>query len=420
MSSAYDFYKRKMNIHSTSGHTNLTLGDKLKAESDKVMEITWDRDIQAKKAYIYDYFHDDQPDKNKGMTYENTTKTSVDIKFIVKSYQSVDKDQVEFYLQFRPSQKFEFDKDDELYYFETGYKNIYKSSFPIGLYVDIPNSRGVYEKWIIVDQEYANQFQKFLILPCDYQLMWIEKRGQDRIKRKMWSVLRNQNSYTIGTYSDRVFTHPDNQNKIWLPLNKYTEKFWYNDDMNKTMRLIVSAPTEYPIVWSVTKIENTKPIGLQKLTIYQNFWNEHTDFIERDSDGNIIGMYANYFDSEILPEDTTHLIEDIPFKSTKIEASSSFIKIGGSYKLLTAKLFSENNEDISDSYKEASFKWSCFVEEIDLSDKVIWLPQPENKMKIKFPNDKTFMGKILKIRCDVLQENSETPITILAEFELTN
>lgn len=194
MSSVYEFYKRKMNIHSTSGHTNLTLGDKLKAESDKVMEVTWDRDIQAKKAYIYDYFHDDQPDKNKGMTYENTTKTSVDIKFIVKSYQSVDKDQVEFYLQFRPSQKFEFDKDDELYYFETGYKNIYKSSFPIGLYVDIPNSRGVYEKWIIVDQEYANQFQKFLILPCDYQLMWIEKCGQNRIKRKMWSVLRNQNS----------------------------------------------------------------------------------------------------------------------------------------------------------------------------------------------------------------------------------
>ena len=67
-----------------------------------------------------------------------------------------------------------------------------------------------------------------------------------------------------------------------MPLNKFTEKFWYNDDTNKTMRLVISAPTEHPIVWSVTKIENTKPFGLQKLTIYQNFWNEHTDYIERE------------------------------------------------------------------------------------------------------------------------------------------
>ena len=35
MSSVYDFYKRKMNIPSSSGHTNLTLGDKLKSDSDK-------------------------------------------------------------------------------------------------------------------------------------------------------------------------------------------------------------------------------------------------------------------------------------------------------------------------------------------------------------------------------------------------
>lgn len=195
MSSVYDFYKRKMNIVSSSGHTDLTLGDKLKSDSDRIMEITWNNDIQSKKAYIYDYFHDDQPEKARGMTYENTIKTPIDVKFIVKSYQSIDKDQVEFYLQFRPSQKFNFEQGDDLYYFETDYRQKYKVEFPIGLYVDLPDSRGVYEKWLIVWKEYANQFQKFLVLPCDYQLMWIEKRGQDRIKRKMWSVLRNQSSY---------------------------------------------------------------------------------------------------------------------------------------------------------------------------------------------------------------------------------
>lgn len=414
MSSVYEFYKRKMNVPSSSGHTNLTLGDKLKSDSDKIMEATWDTDIQSKKAYIYDYFHDDQPEKVRGMTYENTTKTPIDVKFIVKNYQSVDKDQVEFYLQFRPSQKFDFKEDDDLYYFETDYRKVYKSDFPIGLYVDIPDSNGIYEKWLIVWKEYANQFQKFLILPCDYQLMWIEKRGQDKVKRKMWSVLRNQSSYTIGEYRDRWMAHADNQDKIWLPLNKFTEKFWYNDDVNKTMRLVKSAPMERPIVWSVTKIENTKPLGIQKLTIYQNFWNEHTDYIEHDEDGNIIGMYADYFDSKILPEETSHLTEDTPYKSTKIEASSSNIKIGGSYKILTAKLYSENNEDVSDSYKDSTYTWTCSIDEIDFSNKVTWLSTPDfNKIKIKFPNDKSVLGKILKIKCIL-----DNGISIAGDFNL--
>ena len=91
-------------------------------------------DIQSKVCYIYDYFHDDQPDKNVGMTYENTTKTKIDVKFIVKTYQSIDKDQVEYYIQFRPSQKVWFEEGDELYYFETDYRRKYGvQDFPIGL-----------------------------------------------------------------------------------------------------------------------------------------------------------------------------------------------------------------------------------------------------------------------------------------------
>ena len=111
-----------------------TIGQIYKEQSDDLMEWTWDNDIQSKVCYIYDYFHDDQPDKNVGMTYENTTKTKIDVKFIVKTYQSIDKDQVEYYIQFRPSQKVWFEESDELYYFETDYRQKYGvQDFPIGL-----------------------------------------------------------------------------------------------------------------------------------------------------------------------------------------------------------------------------------------------------------------------------------------------
>lgn len=203
-----------------------------------------------------------------------------------------------------------------------------------------------------------------------------------------------------------------------MPLNKFTEKFWYNDDTNKTMRLVISAPTEHPIVWSVTKIENTKPFGLQKLTIYQNFWNEHTDYIERDSDGNIIGMYANYFDSEVLPEDTTSLVQDEPYHSSKIVASSDIIKVGGGYKLLTAKLFDDNSEDISERYSNFTFAWSCFIDDENVTDKVTWYEQPVfNQIKIKFPNEKSCLGKILKIKCLISTEGKD--ITVSGNFELS-
>ena len=179
-----------------------TIGQIYKEQSDFLMEETWDSDPQSKVCYIYDYFHDDffidkygiKRTLREGMTYENTNKTRIDAKFIIKSYQSMDKDQVEYYLQFKPSQQMRFNEGDKLYYYETDYHLKYNSSFPIGLYVDIPDSNGMYQKWLICRAEYANQFPKYLILPIDYELMWIEKTKTSRIKRRMWGCLRSQSS----------------------------------------------------------------------------------------------------------------------------------------------------------------------------------------------------------------------------------
>ena len=384
-----------------------TIGQIYKEQSDELMEWTWDNDIQSKVCYIYDYFHDDQPDKNVGMTYDHTTKTRIDAKFIVKGYQSIDKDQVEYYIQFKPSQKTRFEEGDELYYFETDYRRKYGvQDFPIGLMIDIPDDTGLYHKWLICSKEPANQFVKYLVLPCDYFLHWTERDGQNIYKRSMWCVQRQQSSYTIGTYRDRYFEHPDNQTKIWLGLNSITEKFWYNDDREKTMRLIVSAPTENPIVWSVTKCENFKPIGIQKLTLYQDYYDPNTDYLEKDDNGNIIAMYADYYDFTIEPTDP-----DIPSHTPstiygKITASTSTIKVGGSYKTLTLKLFDSSGEDITSNYSSATFDWSCSTTEEDktknLTDVVAWLNGKEfNQKKIKFPDNRNYLGKVLDVKCVV-------------------
>ena len=182
-------------IASVKTNAAKTIGQIHKEQSDFIMEETWDNDLQSKICYIYDYFHDDQKHLKSHMTYKNTTKTKIDAKFIIKSYQSIDKDQVEYYIQFKPSQKTEFCLGDELFYFEKEYRSRYGNNDFVGLFCDVPDDRGVYHKWMIVKKEIANQFVKYLVLPCNYEFMWIERNGQEKIKRRMWAVLRSQNSY---------------------------------------------------------------------------------------------------------------------------------------------------------------------------------------------------------------------------------
>lgn len=392
-----------------------TIGQIYKEQSDWAMEQTWWNDPQSKVAYIYDYFHDDQPEIKDHMTYENTTKTRIDIKFIVKSYQSMDKDQVDYYIQFRPDEKFDFTEKDELYYYEKDFHKKYGADYPIGMMIDIPDDRGIYHKWLICRDEPANQFPKFLILPLNYRLYWIEQDGDKRYKRNMWCAIRMQSSYTSGSYVDKVFSRPDNQTKLWFSMNSITEKFWYSDDNDKNMRLIVSAPIKEPVTWRITKCENAQPLGIQKLTLYQDRFNEHTDYVNLETGE----MYANYFDSEIAPTDPSIPTTPPSSITARISASTSTIKVGGSYKNLTVNLFNDSNEDITTEYADATFTWTCSIDDEDWTDKVTWRAGTEyNQKKVKFPNDTSTIGKILSVKCEIVKDNLPIKSEILS-LELT-
>lgn len=396
-----------------------TIGQIYKEQSDWTMEQTWDNDIQSKICYIYDFFHDDQPRLAEGMTYENTTKTRIDAKFIVKSYQSMDKDQVDYYIQFKPTQKTHFSEGDELYYFETDYRKKYHNDNFIGLFIDIPNDENIYEKWMILRTEPANQFPKYLILKCNYELMWIENNGTEKIKRRMWSVLKMQSSYNSGLWTDLRFTSQENQDKVWLPLNPITEKIWYTNESSKNMRVLVSSFTDNAIAWQISKVENAQPFGVQKLTLYQDFFDQHRDYIEKDKNGNIIGMWASYFDSEIAPTDPSTPTTPPSSITARISASTSTIKVGGSYKNLTVNLFNDSNEDITTEYADATFTWTCSIDNEGWTDKVTWRAGTEyNQKKAKFPNDTSTIGKILSVKCEIVKDNLSIESEILS-LELT-
>ena len=281
--------------------------------------------------------------------------------------------------------------------------------------IDIPDDRGIYRKWLICRDEPANQFPKFLILPLNYRLYWIEQDGNKRYKRNMWCAIRMQSSYTNGSYVDKVFSRPDNQTKLWFSMNSITEKFWYSDDNDKNMRLIVSAPIKEPVTWRITKCENAQPLGIQKLTLYQDRFNEHTDYVNLETGE----MYANYFDSEIAPTDPSTPTAPPSSIAARISASTSTIKVGGSYKNLTVNLFNDSNEDITTEYADATFTWTCSIDDEDWTDKVTWRAGTEyNQKKVKFPNGTSVIGKILSIKCEIVKDNLPIKSEILL-LELT-
>lgn len=390
-----DIYKR---ILSVSGNK---VKDVYKSHSDMVMELTWDSDIQSKTCYIYDYFHDDKPNLSKNMSYENTLKTKIDAKFIITQYGSLIKDQVEYHIMFKPSQPVMFSEKDELYYYETDYVKKYRTEFPIGLYIDIPNEKGIYYKWLICSKEIGNQFIKYSVLPCDYHLYWIEYNENLIIKRNIWCVSRIMNSYSTGLWIDRYFNALDDINKLWIPLNSVTEKIYYTNN-NKNQRFIVSALTKKPLVWKVSKIENTKPIGIIKITLDQDNFNPNTDYVDLKTGE----MYADYYSSSIEPDNKSLDSININKDMCRINSVESTIKCGGSYRLLTARFFDKYNNDVTNDYIDliTDNSWKCFIEDDDFtSSKLItWKKQNEkNKIRIKFADDKSFLTKILTVKCGV-------------------
>lgn len=179
-----DYFSTYKRILSSYGRYD---GEVRKNQTDEIEDATWWEDINSRVAYLYDFYHDKDVRKLINLDSNNDdNKTPIDIKFITNSSQTYDKDVVTHHIQLRPRQKCNVD------YYEEVYSSIYNSIFPLGLYIDIPDEQGLYNRWLVVAKAdyYDTQFPTFLVLPCDYTFQWI----YNNTKYEMAGCLRSQNS----------------------------------------------------------------------------------------------------------------------------------------------------------------------------------------------------------------------------------
>ena len=127
----------------------------------------------------------------------------------------------------------------------------------------------------------------------------------------------------------------------------------------------------------------------------QDIFDQHTDYIEKDENGNIIGMWANYFKSNIEP--TAVDIDDVPHSSiTSIITCSGKpqFKIGGSAKTFTVTYNDENGQKMSD-YTVG--KWTFKIDDTSIPSELLVLTEMDNTIKVKFLGDDSYIGKIFTI-----------------------
>lgn len=151
-----------------------------KSESEFVINQTFTGDPNYKRVYILDV--------KDGWKY-------TDAKFSRHAKQSISKDAVDYYLQFRP-----------------------KEHYPIGSYVYIPDDTSptlTFEDeknplkantqknlWMIVDRNEMPLFVRYLVLPVDWNFRWVSSLGPKVYVANCWGCARAANSYTSGIWND--------------------------------------------------------------------------------------------------------------------------------------------------------------------------------------------------------------------------
>ena len=77
-----------------------------------------------------------------------------------------------------------------------------------------------------------------------------------------------------------------------------------------------------------------------------------------------------------------------------IETSSNTIRVGGSYKTLTAKVTDANGNDVTANYSNDTFDWTCSIDGNDYTNNCTWRAGTEfNQKKLKMSTDESYAGK---------------------------
>ena len=336
----FEAYKNRM------AYRGKNMSEILRMQSNMVIEQTWDRDPNARKVYVVKV--------DSGLPEVTVEHELIDVKFNVKTYANITSDEPSYWMQFRHGA-------------EKQYPDI-----GIGSYVYMENEDGEWQWWLLVHLDDRPMFRQYQVLETNYVFKWIT---DGKIYNGL-GVQRIQQSYNSGSWDGDRFTFVDNVTSAILPSNSDSMTIGYNK------RFIISDERRYPpIVYQVSKIEDTQPLGLTTFKFTQETFNPSTDSVE-------LGI-CDYYSSEIEP--TPNVPNEIISTATiTFNGTKPTVKVGGSYKIFTPT-FSDESITVD--------KWIISDNNGVISDDTNYIIERDgDKLKLKVALNYSLIGTVLVIQ----------------------
>ena len=162
-----------------------------------------------------------------------------------------------------------------------------------------------------------------------------------------------------------------------MPTNNDTVTISYNH------RFMISDPRrEVPLVWAVSKVEDSTPFGLTEFKFTQETYSPTLDNKEL--------MICNYYDSPIEPE-VLNIEEELKGTAAiTYNGTKPTVKVGGSWKIFTPA-FSDESVTVS--------KWTISNENGDISDDSNYTIERDGDLiKLKVAMNYNLIGTVLIVQ----------------------
>ena len=235
-----------------------------KNQTNMVINATWTDDPTYKRVYIL---------TKDGWKWE-------DAKYQFHFAQTVSKDDVDYYIQFRPG-----------------------VHYPIGSYILVPDDTSPdlnlsnaeldnpflqeinqrTQWWIIADRDHQNAFPRYNIVRCNWNFKWVDHGNICQV----YGVVRSANSYTSGVWRAEKTISLDNLTGCWIPDTYYLFGDKIKDlglDDTRTIvhdqRFLLTTNILNPKVYQVTKVTEVSPTGIIKMNLKQDEYNPKRDNID--------------------------------------------------------------------------------------------------------------------------------------------
>ena len=337
----FNHYKSRM------AHRGSNMSEMLRMQSNMVIEQTWNNDPNARQVYVVKV--------TRGLPTVTDKHELIDVKFNVDTYQKVGSDEPAYHLQFRHGAEKR------------------NSDIGVGSYVYMEDEDGEWKWWLITAIDERPQFRQYIILECNWTLKWVTNNEI----HSCLAVQRYQNSYSSGISEGSRIAGVDDMTAMWLPTNASTQTIGYNQ------RFIVSDVGRVPaLCYEVSKISDTSPVGLVKLSLTQTTFNEQTD--------NVDLMIADYWKNSIEPVEPDIAQALSGTATISYSGTKPTVKVGGSAKTFTPVFSVEGTTVV---------QWLVSDENGNIRDNTNYtIKRDGEKLKIKVGLNYNLIGTILIVQ----------------------